>query len=91
MERSPCRPGGLAQVQPLTGTVKKEQNKKKQCFMVMNLEAMNQRQQVENRGPRDGKVSEDTDVADQERGEKTMGLFQLNTTQLTVTPSLHLM
>ena len=49
---------------------------KEMVFQGDKLEAMYQRHQVEDRGPRDRKVSQDTDAADQERGEKTMGLFQ---------------
>lgn len=56
-QEPPCRPSGLAWFQPLTQSIKKGWNKKKWCFRGMNLEAMNQRHQVEDGGPRDRKVS----------------------------------
>lgn len=68
------RVSGLAWFEALTEMVKKGWNKEKWCFMVMRLEAMYQRHPVEVRGPRNRKVSQDAEAADQERGEKT-GLF----------------
>lgn len=76
MESPPCRLSGLASFWPPTQTFKRERNKEKWYFRVISWKPCNQRHQVEDRGPRDRKVSQDTDAADQERGEKTMGLVQ---------------
>lgn len=54
----PCRLSGLAWFWPPTQTFKKEWNKKKRNCRMMNLEAIYQRYQVEDRGPRDRKVSQ---------------------------------
>lgn len=48
--------------------VRKGWSRKKWCLRGMNLEATDQRCQGEDRGPRDRKVSQDADAADQESG-----------------------
>lgn len=48
--------------------VRKGWSQKKWCLRGKHLEAMDQRCQGEDRGPRDRKVSQDADAADQESG-----------------------